>query len=66
MLVQPDLTSAINLQAANDFKEGTYEKKVKELILKNKEKKWYWFIINTMYLNSKNLKIKEINVKCLK
>ena len=29
MLTSPDISSAINLEAAKDFKEGTYDQKVR-------------------------------------
>jgi len=34
MLTSPDIGSAINLDAARDFKEGRYEQKVREMIEK--------------------------------
>lgn len=32
MLSSPDISSAINLEAAKDFKEGTYDQKVRLMI----------------------------------
>ena len=34
MLTSPDIGSAINLDAANDYKEGKYEQKVREMVAK--------------------------------
>jgi ubiquitin-protein ligase len=39
MLASPDISSAINLEAAKDFKEGTFEKKVREMVEKQTELK---------------------------
>ncbi len=32
MLTSPDIPSAINFDAARDFKEGKYDQKVRELV----------------------------------
>lgn len=37
MLASPDISSAINLEAAKDFKEGTFDKKVREMVEKQTE-----------------------------
>lgn len=38
MLVQPDISSAINLEAANQVKQGIYFQKAKEQALKAQNK----------------------------
>ena len=43
MMTSPDIGSAINLDAATDYKEGRYDQKVREMVEKQKEeqlKKW--------------------------
>ena len=42
MLAHPDIHSAINLEAANEFKEGKYVEHAKKVMEKNKTEEW-WF-----------------------
>jgi ubiquitin-protein ligase len=37
MMTSPDIGSAINLDAATDYKEGRYDQKVREMVEKQKE-----------------------------